>query len=120
MSIRRASSSALERFASPITVSFRDIEIGEKASIRDLWAHKELGVFEGSFTATVPSHGVVLVEVRVLFNLIKIDILFLTTPQGLSLNAVITGNDGWGAAPISPNPGMPFNSWQEISDVTEE
>jgi alpha-galactosidase len=53
-----------ERFASPVTVSFRDIEIGEKASIRDLWAHKELGVFEGSFTATVPSHGVVLVEVR--------------------------------------------------------
>jgi alpha-galactosidase len=47
-----------------ITVYFRDIDIGEKASVRDLWAHKNLGVFTGSFTATVPSHGVVMIEVK--------------------------------------------------------
>jgi alpha-galactosidase len=50
--------------ASPVTVYFRDIDIGEKASVRDLWAHKDLGVFAGSFTATVPSHGVVMIEVK--------------------------------------------------------
>lgn len=50
--------------ANPVMVSFRDIDVGEKASIRDLWAQKNLGVFTGSFTATVPSHGVVMIEVK--------------------------------------------------------
>jgi alpha-galactosidase len=34
------------------------------AAIRDLWQHKELGKFTGSFSATVPSHGVVMVTVK--------------------------------------------------------
>jgi alpha-galactosidase len=46
-----------------VTVYFRDIDIGEKATIRDLWAQKNLGVFTGSFTAPVPSHGVVMIKV---------------------------------------------------------
>jgi alpha-galactosidase len=34
------------------------------ASVRDLWAHDELGTFQDSFTAsTVPSHGVVMLKV---------------------------------------------------------
>jgi alpha-galactosidase len=49
--------------ASPLTVYFRDIDIGEKASVRDLWAHRELGVFTGSFAAKVPSHDVVMIRV---------------------------------------------------------
>ena len=49
--------------ASPITVYFRDIDIGKKASVRDLWAHRDLGVFTGSFTAEVPSHGVEMIKV---------------------------------------------------------
>ncbi len=34
------------------------------ASVRDLWAHKDLGKFTGRFSAKVPSHDVVVVAVR--------------------------------------------------------
>jgi alpha-galactosidase len=32
--------------------------------VRDLWAKKDLGKRTGSFSATVPGHGVVLVKVE--------------------------------------------------------
>lgn len=48
----------------PVTVRFSDIGIGEKALVRDLWAHRDLGVFSDHFEATVPNHGVVMVRVR--------------------------------------------------------
>jgi alpha-galactosidase len=34
------------------------------AAVRDLWAHKDLGKFAGKFSASVESHGVVMVSVR--------------------------------------------------------
>jgi alpha-galactosidase len=34
------------------------------AAVRDLWAHKDLGNFAGSFKAKVPSHGAVAVLVK--------------------------------------------------------
>jgi alpha-galactosidase len=34
------------------------------ATVRDLWQHKDLGKFTGSFSAAVPAHGVVMVTVR--------------------------------------------------------
>jgi alpha-galactosidase len=34
------------------------------ATVRDLWAHKDMGKFTGKFSATVASHGVVMVTVR--------------------------------------------------------
>ena len=37
---------------------------GLSATVRDLWAHKELGRFTGKFAAKVESHGVVMVTVR--------------------------------------------------------
>ena len=33
------------------------------AAVRDLWAHKDLGKSTGSFSASVPAHGVVMVRV---------------------------------------------------------
>jgi alpha-galactosidase len=36
---------------------------GGKQRVRDLWRQKDLGVFEGEFTAEVNPHGVVLVQV---------------------------------------------------------
>jgi alpha-galactosidase len=33
------------------------------ASVRDLWTHKDLGKFIGSFSSKVPSHGAVMVKV---------------------------------------------------------
>jgi alpha-galactosidase len=47
-----------------ITAYFKDIKVGETAAVRDLWLHKDLGIFTGSFSATVPRHGVVLVKVK--------------------------------------------------------
>jgi alpha-galactosidase len=37
---------------------------GLNASVRDLWQHKDLGKFTGKFSATVASHGVVMVTVK--------------------------------------------------------
>jgi alpha-galactosidase len=34
------------------------------ATVRDLWRHEDVGRFRGSYSATVPSHGVVMVRVR--------------------------------------------------------
>jgi alpha-galactosidase len=34
------------------------------ASVRDLWQHKDVGKITGKFSATVPSHGAVMVTVR--------------------------------------------------------
>lgn len=48
----------------PVTVYFRDIEIGESASIRDLWARKDLGVFQEKFSANISSHGAIMIRVR--------------------------------------------------------
>ncbi|NIO49787.1 MAG: hypothetical protein GTN73_10195, partial [Candidatus Aminicenantes bacterium] len=31
--------------------------------VRDLWAKKDLGRFQNSFSAVVPSHGVVMVKI---------------------------------------------------------
>jgi alpha-galactosidase len=47
-----------------VTAYFRDIGVGNSAQVRDLWARKYLGVFEEKYTANVPGHGVVLVQVR--------------------------------------------------------
>jgi alpha-galactosidase len=47
-----------------VTAYFRDIGVGNSAHVRDLWARKDLGVFEEKYTADVPGHGVVLVQVR--------------------------------------------------------
>jgi alpha-galactosidase len=49
-----------------IAVSWTDIGYPPHlaASVRDLWAHKDLGKLTGSFSAKVPSHGVVMVTIK--------------------------------------------------------
>jgi alpha-galactosidase len=49
-----------------ITLNWEDLGYPSHvpAAVRDLWQHKELGKFTGSFSATVPSHGVVMVTVK--------------------------------------------------------
>ena len=49
-----------------ISVSWTDIGYPQHlaANVRDLWAHKDLGKLSGSFAATVPSHGVVMVTIK--------------------------------------------------------
>jgi alpha-galactosidase len=47
-----------------ITVKFRQIGIDGRASVRDLWSRKDLGVFDGSYSADVQEHGVVMIRVK--------------------------------------------------------
>jgi alpha-galactosidase len=54
----------LGRTDKDITVAFPDLGLTGAATVRDLWARKDLGRFAGSFTAaTVPIHGVRLLKV---------------------------------------------------------
>ena len=51
---------------SQISVKWRDIGYPDSvsASVRDLWAKEDLGKKSGSYSATVPSHGVVMVTIK--------------------------------------------------------
>lgn len=46
-----------------VTVNWSDLGWKEKHRVRDLWRQKDLGQFEGSFSISVPRHGVQLVRV---------------------------------------------------------
>jgi alpha-galactosidase len=48
--------------ALPITLKLSDVGFGKSAKARDIWAAKDLGKIEGSYTADVPRHGVVLLR----------------------------------------------------------
>ena len=48
----------------PVTAYFKDVGVGETATVRDLWARKDLGTFQGSFTAQVPGFDVLLVRIK--------------------------------------------------------
>ena len=47
-----------------ITVHFRDIGIGNVATVRDLWSREDLGGFHESYSADVPEHGALLIKVK--------------------------------------------------------
>lgn len=46
------------------TLNFKDVGFTGGVQARDIWAAKELGKLEGSYTVTVPGHGVVLLRVK--------------------------------------------------------
>ena len=46
-----------------ITLDLKSLGFNGQAKLRDLWLHKDVGVAEGSYTATVPKHGVTLLKV---------------------------------------------------------
>ena len=52
--------------AASITVQWTDIGYPESlnASVRDLWVHEDLGKHQSKLTASVPSHGVVMVSIK--------------------------------------------------------
>ena len=52
--------------AATIAADWQDLGYPAKLSapVRDLWAHKDVGARVGSFSAEVPSHGVVMVTVK--------------------------------------------------------
>jgi len=48
-----------------ITAEWTDIGLaaGQRATVRDLWQHKDLGVYSGNFTASVGGHSAVFVRI---------------------------------------------------------
>ncbi len=46
-----------------IGVTGKEIGLTSQAKVRDLWAHKELGTIRESYSASVPSHGLVMIRV---------------------------------------------------------
>jgi len=46
-----------------MSVKWKDLNLQGAASVRDLWAHSDLGMKDSMYTATVPSHGVVMLKV---------------------------------------------------------
>ncbi len=51
--------------AAVITCNFTNLgfQAGTTATVRDLWAHQDLGAFTSSFTATVPAYGTMLLKI---------------------------------------------------------
>jgi alpha-galactosidase len=47
-----------------VTAAWPSLGIQGKQAVRDLWRQKDLGTFDGRFSAPVPRHGVALVRVR--------------------------------------------------------
>jgi len=47
-----------------VTANWSDLGLKGAQVVRDLWRQKDLGKFTGSFTTSVPRHGVVLVRIR--------------------------------------------------------
>lgn len=59
MLLNRSPSAAL------VTCSWAEIGLphpGAPAAVRDLWERKDLGNFTGGYSATVPSHGAIVVK----------------------------------------------------------
>lgn len=46
-----------------VTVNWADIGVTGPQPVRDLWLHKNVGTFNGSYTETVPAHGAILIKV---------------------------------------------------------
>lgn len=48
--------------AMPVTLKLSDVGFGSGAKAHDIWAAKDIGKLQGSYTVTVPRHGVVLLR----------------------------------------------------------
>jgi alpha-galactosidase len=46
-----------------VTLHLRDIGFEDRAKVRDLWKHEDVSATHGTYTVTVPPHGVVMLKV---------------------------------------------------------
>jgi alpha-galactosidase len=49
--------------ATEVTANWADVGVEGKQRVRDLWLHKDVGVFDNSYSVDVPSHGCVLLKI---------------------------------------------------------
>ena len=47
----------------PVTLHLRDVGFSNHAKLRDLWKHEDVTAANGSYTVTVPAHGVVMLKI---------------------------------------------------------
>ena len=47
-----------------VSVDLKQAGYSGKAQLRDLWSHKDLGSFNGTYSAEVPAHGVILLRAK--------------------------------------------------------
>ena len=45
-----------------VTLNWAEDGLNGKQNLRDLWQHKDLGVFDQTFSSAIPSHGVLLLK----------------------------------------------------------
>jgi len=45
-----------------VTAQWSDLGVTGKQKVRDLWRQKDLGIFEGQYTAEVGRHGAVMLR----------------------------------------------------------
>jgi hypothetical protein len=53
-----------ENSAQTLRVLFKDIQLSEKAQVRDLWTHTDLGEFTAYYETSVPAHGTAMLRVE--------------------------------------------------------
>ena len=46
-----------------VMLDWKQAGLSGKQTLRDLWRQKDLGTFDGSYTAEVPVHGVIFLKV---------------------------------------------------------
>jgi alpha-galactosidase len=51
------------RVKTKVTAKWSDLGITGSQPVRDLWRRKDLGVFDGEFSASIPAHGAVLIKI---------------------------------------------------------
>jgi alpha-galactosidase len=47
-----------------VTLNWADAGLTGKEVLRDLWSHKDLGVFDQAYASQVPSHGVIFLRIK--------------------------------------------------------
>ena len=46
-----------------VTAKWSDLGVNGRQPVRDLWRRKDVGTFDGAFTATIPPHGMEMIKV---------------------------------------------------------
>ncbi|MHC5112603.1 MAG: alpha-galactosidase, partial [Planctomycetota bacterium] len=51
------------RTSAPVTVTWKELGLGGRQRVRDVWRQLDRGLFTDGFTTGVPFHGVVLLRI---------------------------------------------------------
>jgi len=83
--------------AASMSVRWKDLNLVGAALVRNLWLHSDLGMLDSMYTATVPSHGAVML--KVVGNENKLQEVFEAeygwiNNFNLSLNSVVVADQG--------------------------